>query len=439
MDVTFLLPEFPTFSEKHAELEGKTSTNSFLFSKLLGEKLTEENPRLPTAYTNFPFERFLPIKDVQSFPDFERIFMKKNEGSLGFRIGLSLIGEEEKEKIASLDDILLDEELQDFSVLDELLESDFLHSGQFSLENIKEVLPKYYSQLVNEGINLLRDVLEQSQISDSKHHLLNLLKQMSKISKLGDRLKISLQSILQSTHTSEANLQSHKLTEIEIKQLFERLVTAYNRRTTMELSGKYAIESKVDQKTLVQWLNSVIKDFETQRVHIQPENRTFHLGTPMTKVEQFLIHFQETEQGTSNTFQQQLLQKFEQAMQTTQFLRANQGPNQLIFHLKPENLGEMMVRLVKINGELTAKIIVTSEATRKALQSNLHQLKTLFSPHQVVIEKQDHIFLQQTDPKGEQREEHPQEQQSFEEEEKDQEENIRKEKISFKEILTEKG
>src|SRR5690625_7091782 len=60
----------------------------------------------------------------------------------------------------------------------------------------------------------------------------------------------------------------------------------------------------------------------------------------------------------------------------------------------------MMVRLEEVNGEMTAKIIVTTEAAKKALQSNIHQLKNMFSPHQVVIERQDEIVLQQTEEKG---------------------------------------
>ncbi|HLR14534.1 MAG TPA: flagellar hook-length control protein FliK, partial [Bacillota bacterium] len=54
-----------------------------------------------------------------------------------------------------------------------------------------------------------------------------------------------------------------------------------------------------------------------------------------------------------------------------------------------EQLGEMTIQLVKIDGEMIAKITVSSQATKSALESNLHQLKNMFAPHQVLIEKQD--------------------------------------------------
>src|SRR5690625_6366914 len=104
----------------------------------------------------------------------------------------------------------------------------------------------------------------------------------------------------------------------------------------------------------------------------------------MTKVEQLVIFQQNKELRTSTTFEQQLLLKFEEAIRSSQILRANQGPNQLLFHLKPENLGEMMVRLVEVNGEMTAKIIVTTEEAKKALQSNISQLQNMYSPHQEI-------------------------------------------------------
>jgi flagellar hook-length control protein FliK len=60
--------------------------------------------------------------------------------------------------------------------------------------------------------------------------------------------------------------------------------------------------------------------------------------------------------------------------------------------LRPDNLGEMMVRFTQINGEMTVKILVTSQAAKEMLESNIHQLKNMFSPHQVAIEKQEAII-----------------------------------------------
>src|SRR5699024_3803514 len=67
----------------------------------------------------------------------------------------------------------------------------------------------------------------------------------------------------------------------------------------------------------------------------------------------------------------------------------NQFFKQLSISIQPEQLGEMTIQLVKIDGEMIAKITVSSQATKNALDSNLHQLKNMFAPHQVLIEKQE--------------------------------------------------
>nr|WP_280922993.1 flagellar hook-length control protein FliK [Virgibacillus litoralis] len=65
------------------------------------------------------------------------------------------------------------------------------------------------------------------------------------------------------------------------------------------------------------------------------------------------------------------------------------GTSQLNITLRPENLGDMMVKLTQINGEMTVKIMVTSHAAKEMLESNMHQLRNMFSPQQVVVEKQE--------------------------------------------------
>src|SRR5699024_11536505 len=92
--------------------------------------------------------------------------------------------------------------------------------------------------------------------------------------------------------------------------------------------------------------------------------------------------------------EQQLMNQFRQVMQTNQFPTLNYGVNQLSIALRPENLGDIFVRFIETNGEMTVKILVTSQVTKQAMEANLHQLKNMFSPHQVIIEKQDNEFEQ---------------------------------------------
>src|SRR5699024_1026662 len=75
-------------------------------------------------------------------------------------------------------------------------------------------------------------------------------------------------------------------------------------------------------------------------------------------------------------------------IKSSRFL-ANNGMNQLSIALKPQNMGDMMVKFTQMDGEMTVKIIVSSNMTRHMLESNIKELRHMFSPHQVVIEKQD--------------------------------------------------
>lgn len=43
---------------------------------------------------------------------------------------------------------------------------------------------------------------------------------------------------------------------------------------------------------------------------------------------------------------------------------------------------------MKIDGEMTVKITVMSQAAKELLEKNIHQLRHLFSPNQVVVERQ---------------------------------------------------
>src|SRR5699024_1198828 len=108
---------------------------------------------------------------------------------------------------------------------------------------------------------------------------------------------------------------------------------------------------------------------------------------PMSKIEQFVIH--DSRDETTHPDQQSLMKQVQQAIKTSRFMVMNNGTSQLSIALKPESLGEMMVRLVQNNGEMTVKIAVTTQAAKEMLEANMHQLKHLFSPHQIVIEREE--------------------------------------------------
>src|SRR5699024_11587249 len=91
-------------------------------------------------------------------------------------------------------------------------------------------------------------------------------------------------------------------------------------------------------------------------------------------------------------------------MESSRYLNLNQANRQMTIHLRPHHLGYIVVKMNELNGEMLVKLMVQSSDAKRMLESNLHQLKHMFSPHQVVIEKQDTLlFTDQTTLNGEDR------------------------------------
>ncbi|GGP12373.1 flagellar hook-length control protein FliK [Oceanobacillus neutriphilus] len=117
-----------------------------------------------------------------------------------------------------------------------------------------------------------------------------------------------------------------------------------------------------------------------------------HESLPISRVEQFIVNMGQTDsaKGLSG---KELIDKIESLVQSQRLYSFVRGQNPISIQLRPENLGDMTIRFVQTNGELTVQMLVSSKAVKEVLESNLHQLRNVFSPHQVTIEKQDNVML----------------------------------------------
>lgn len=149
-------------------------------------------------------------------------------------------------------------------------------------------------------------------------------------------------------------------------------------------NNPYQNEAVVTAKNMGKWIEHAMAKYDNQ---IKTE--TYHIPTihsmPMAQIEQHMIYIHPSD--STQTVEKQFMDQFQRAIQTSRFLQGSSGINQLTFHLRPSNLGEMIVKLVEVDGEMTVKMIVSSQATRKILESNIHQLKHMFTPQQVMIEE----------------------------------------------------
>ncbi|MFP7477638.1 flagellar hook-length control protein FliK [Terribacillus saccharophilus] len=109
------------------------------------------------------------------------------------------------------------------------------------------------------------------------------------------------------------------------------------------------------------------------------------------KQEQLVFHLQQADQ-TPEQAGKELIQKLEQAVKFSGILSDRNGLKELSIQLKPGNLGDLQVKLVRENGDITIQILATSKQSKDLLESNIASLKHMFSPHQVTISERADQF-----------------------------------------------
>lgn len=309
-----------------------------------------------------------------------------------------------------------------------------------SIIEILENLPKdIFGDLPKDiPFELAMLVVELNDISIQLEEKMDLNKLSSRVLHLLDRW-IQLPEKVQKLFQEQ--LQDTELKHSQMRSIWEQLTKVYERRHSMNQLNVYSYETEVDTKQITKWLRHAL-----QNARAETNQKTNILTSmsnpsgPMSRIEQYVIYLQRNGNSQGVNIDQQLIDQFTQIMKSNRFISMNNGINQMIFQLKPEQLGEMIVRLVEINGEMTVKITVTSETTKNILQSNLHQLNNIFSPHQVLIEKQDDLLAQQilTDQDNYE-DESKNKDQSFDEQEEDEKDREKEdEEKSFQFILNEK-
>lgn len=169
-------------------------------------------------------------------------------------------------------------------------------------------------------------------------------------------------------------------------KLWLQLVENYQRRES--LPAQY--QKPITTGDIEKWIRHAMQNMEFTGASIERADISTTLTqTAQPKLAQYVIHVQQTE---SNSLEKQLVNEFRQIINDSKFLTLRNGMNQLSIRLKPEHLGDVVVRLTEMNGEMTVRMIVQSQAAKDLLDKNMNQLKHLFAPHQVTVEKQDNLL-----------------------------------------------
>lgn len=224
-------------------------------------------------------------------------------------------------------------------------------------------------QLLTQIETVLNGLTEKEDVRRTSSNLLKLLEKWSELTKEG---------------TGERGTSFLNDVKTRAQGIWKDLVNFYQNRNQLGGNHPYSNVASITTKDIAKWLHKAVFSQSSSEVPVETQQATL-TSMPMSRIEQHVIYLNHNQPAYS--VDKQLIDQFQQAMSTSRFLSMNNGLNQLSFTLRPDNLGEMMVRLTEIQGEMTVKIIVSSQTTRKMLESNMHQLKHMFSPQQVVIEE----------------------------------------------------
>ncbi|WP_170848121.1 flagellar hook-length control protein FliK [Lentibacillus halodurans] len=227
-----------------------------------------------------------------------------------------------------------------------------------------------FEALLAKAENVLAQITDQKSVLKAAPELLKLLEQWTALAKKTNKQSGTLlESISGNNEKNQA--------------IWKELVQSFQKRNQLVMKQQYNSNAKVTSSDVAKWLQHAMQS----QLQLDKANRQQTVTSmPMSKVEQYVVHLNQT---NTQPIDHQLIEQFQKVMKTSKFMALQNGTSQLNISLRPENLGDMMVKLTQMNGEMTVKIIVTSAAAKDMLEANMHHLKNMFSPQQVVVEKQD--------------------------------------------------
>lgn len=242
-----------------------------------------------------------------------------------------------------------------------------------NVEEADHYFQKQFSNLFKQAESIMANINNESEAVKDAPKLLKLIEQWTELERKHGQSGMKLIAL---EENQEEKQQSG----------WKQLINAYKRRNQLAVRNQYNSVAQVSSADIANWMKPLLGEHQEAEMIRQHPSTTLS-SMPISRLEQYVMYMNQA-QGTTQ-IDQQLMDQFQTIMNRSNFLSSNNGINQLSIALKPENLGEMLVRLTEINGEMAVKIIVSSTTTRKILESNIHQLKHMFAPQQVVIEEQD--------------------------------------------------
>lgn len=355
--------------------EKMNAIGMFVPSSLVVDKNTSLKVKMQNGETSIPFSQVLQQQGMGINED-----LIANSGNLNKLLEL-LSGISEDTRLAELtsNEEMLEPNLEQMFADGVVVNPAILAELQ-AVQGIKQLdaesfgaIKQQLANIMSKFESLLSEINNQDDIRKVAPKILELLKQWT-----------GLENKL--IHASEIQ-EGVESTSLKVNQTWNEILLSYQNRSKLTSRQHYQSESEVTSKDVVKWMEHALQNQSRNDSTTSVQHINIQTNVPMPKLEQYVIYVNQNQ--NPGAVESQLIEQFQQVMKTSKFLSMPNGVNQLSIALRPDNLGEMMVRLTEINGEMTVKIVVTSQAAKEMLESNINQLRHMFSPQQVVIERQD--------------------------------------------------
>ncbi|MBD8068296.1 flagellar hook-length control protein FliK [Bacillus sp. PS06] len=152
--------------------------------------------------------------------------------------------------------------------------------------------------------------------------------------------------------------------------------------------GSLATKNNDQAKMISDILTAAIQSLDASSGQIETGKPVLHSeNTPMTKIQQFVIHVGQNSTESQAKTRQEFIQQFYDIVNAGKFRATTNGHSQMVIKFKPDHLGSVIVKLSQINGEFTARIITASKAAQELVESNISQLRAHFSAQNITVDR----------------------------------------------------
>lgn len=211
--------------------------------------------------------------------------------------------------------------------------------------------------------------------------------------------------------------------------LLRHLISLFDKRNSFAKQQVYQMNASITQEDVEKWLQQSLNKYTLLNHESFSANLSQAQPMQMNQIQQYTLHV--TEGHRIDAISRNLASDLSNIINRSSFLK-QAGLEELTLTLRPHSLGDVTIRLAQINGEITVRFLVTTEAAKKLFEANLHQLKPMFAPNQVVVERDltiaDDDFFQEEQEQLE--EEHKEEN-----EEQDMPDDTNEYDLSFEDLL----